>query len=371
VAEVVSSLAFGGAERCALELAARLDPARFETTLLVAGPDASGPLRQAAGSRGVRVRHVPFSSLRDPVGDLRLMRELTGYDVIHVHNRPVDYQTAVVLSGPKIFRRNLKFFWTSHLPYPDEEAAVRRRYQFAAARASRVIACAPSVEDRLKGTLGPEAGKTVTLVNGVDTERFRPAEAAERNTLRQGLGAGEDVILLSAGRLTPQKGFDRLLSAAALLNAHDDIPPWQIWVAGGGPELERLSELVPGLRLEGRVKLLGPRDDVDRLCRAADLFVLLSRYEGLPLALLEALSSGLPAVTSGIPAFSTIDFGGAVKVLDDYTDEIALASDAASVMAGLIANSQERAHRSSLARDAALRSFSLDRWVRQHEELYA
>ncbi len=370
VAEVVSSLALGGAERCALGLVSGLDRTRFEPVLLVAGSSGEGPLRSEAASRGVQIRHIRFGSLRNPAEDAALLRELFRYDVVHVHNRPVDYQVAALLRLPSLAGLGPRFFWTWHLPYPHDTAGAALSYRRAAGVARKVVACAPVVERHLKQKLGIPAGKILTLTNGVDTERFRPPELAERKRLQKEYGAGDSVILFSSGRLAPQKGYDRLLSAAALLNTRDDVPPWQLWIAGDGPERDRLAELVPGLRLEERVKLLGPRGDVDQLLRAADIFVLLSRFEGLPLALLEALSTGLPAVTTGIDAFTSLEFSRAVRCLEDSSEEITIATDAADVLAGLIANSEERAMMGSLARHEVSERFSLGRWIEEHEQLY-
>ncbi len=374
VAQVVSSLAFGGAERCALDLAAKLDRERFETTLLVAGTGSEGPLRDAARERGVQVRHVFYESLRHPLQDAQLVRELLRYDVVHAHNRPVDFQIAALLAGIKLAGKGPAYFWTCHLPYPHDDAAAAKRYRRAAGVARKVVACAPVVEAHLKDRLGIPPGSVVTIANGVDTARYRPFntdDAAEREKLRAELGAGDAVVLISSGRLAVQKGFDRLLSAAALLGARDDLPSWQLWIAGDGPERDRLTELIPGLRLQDQVKLLGARSDLDRLLRAADLYVLLSRFEGLPLALLEALSSGLPAVVTGIPAFTTLGLGKPVRCLDESSDEIALVTDASDVLAGLIVNSDERKWMGSLAREETLKRFDIAAWVRVHENLYS
>lgn len=370
VAQVVSSLALGGAERCALELAARLDRSRHDSTLLVAGETASGPLAEIAAPQGLPVRTVQFRSLRHPADCARYIAVLRDFDIVHVHNRPLDYQTAALLAAAPPLLKRPRFFWTCHLPYPDLTRSTRFRYRMTARAARDTIACSPAVARHLTGTIGIPATSVHTLTNGVDLDRYHPLPPSERNRIRQSMNCEGKTVIISAGRLTAQKGFDRFLSALALLASHESLPPWEAWIAGGGPEHDRLRELIPGLRLESQVRLLGPRMDLHHLLAAADLFVLLSRFEGLPLALLEALACGLPAVVSGIPAFSLLEPDDAVSVSPDSADELEIATGAARHIRSLVMDPAERERRARKARQLVESRYDIRMWVKAHEQLY-
>jgi glycosyltransferase involved in cell wall biosynthesis len=116
------------------------------------------------------------------------------------------------------------------------------------------------------------------------------------------------VSLLAVGNLRPEKNYDRLLSSF-----HHILPiltelgtQAELSIAGEGKERAKLEERITDLGLEGKVRLLGVRDDIAQLMSESDIFVMSSDHEGQPIALLEALSSGLPSVVTPFPAASDV-----------------------------------------------------------------
>ncbi|WP_404363724.1 glycosyltransferase family 4 protein [Marinobacter sp.] len=101
--------------------------------------------------------------------------------------------------------------------------------------------------------------------------------------------------LLAVGRLAPQKGYERLLAAFSELAP--DFPEWQLYIVGEGADRQALEKNILDLGLTGRIRLPGAVGNVADWYRAADLFVMTSRFEGFPNTLAEALSYGLPAVS--------------------------------------------------------------------------
>jgi glycosyltransferase involved in cell wall biosynthesis len=106
-------------------------------------------------------------------------------------------------------------------------------------------------------------------------------------------------VLLAAGRLTHQKGFDRLLRAFVPVAAQH--PEWTLRICGSGPKRRELRRLIEELGLEGRVVLRGRVANMARERAGASLFVLSSRFEGLPMVLLETMAAGLPPVAFDCP----------------------------------------------------------------------
>jgi glycosyltransferase involved in cell wall biosynthesis len=111
---------------------------------------------------------------------------------------------------------------------------------------------------------------------------------------------GEPQTVLTVARLHEQKGLEVVVHAAR------ELPGVRFLIAGEGPERPSLERLTRSLGVEERVVLLGHRDDITALLGDADLFVLPSRYEGFPLALLEAMASGVAVVASDIPGITEL-----------------------------------------------------------------
>ncbi len=155
---------------------------------------------------------------------------------------------------------------------------------------SRLVAVTDAVADVLQ-RLHPTRGVKV-VINGVDTERFRPADQA-RSRLRFGLPATVPLVGC-IGRLEAVKGQDILIEAMV------DLPGVHLALVGGGSQANALEARVAALGLGDRVHFLGHRDDSSELLPCFDIFCLPSRAEGLPLALLEAQSVGLSVVASAV-----------------------------------------------------------------------
>ncbi|MCK4412585.1 MAG: glycosyltransferase family 4 protein [Candidatus Eisenbacteria sp.] len=169
-------------------------------------------------------------------------------------------------------------------------------------RFDRVVAVGPAIAEALQRppaswVLPPE--KVVTIPNGVDPARFAPDPAArQRGRARHGFSP-DNVVVVSSSRLHRQKGVLEGLAGFARFAAAE--PAARLLVVGGGPARKRMQRAVSDLRLTARVHFAGalPHEEMPTALCAADLFLFTTRHpEGAPLAILEALACGLPAVVS-------------------------------------------------------------------------
>ncbi|MFJ1253085.1 glycosyltransferase [Cupriavidus sp. CuC1] len=139
------------------------------------------------------------------------------------------------------------------------------------------------------------AARIVVMPNGIDTAQFCP-DAVAGETCRKDLGLGQDDrLILNVGRLAPEKSQALLIEAFASLDADSRT---RLMIAGNGSERDALAQAIRRHGLEGRVMLPGVRRDITALLNAADLFVLSSDIEGMPLALGEALACACPVVST-------------------------------------------------------------------------
>ncbi len=175
----------------------------------------------------------------------------------------------------------------------------RLLYRLLYPRADRVICQSQAMARDLAAELGLALEKLTVLPNPVDLDGVRAA----RN--EPCLWSGPGPHLLAVGRLAPEKGFDLLLEALARLRI--DFPGADLTIAGTGAEETTLKALCHGLGLDGAVDFAGYVDRPYRFYPGATLFVLSSRQEGMPNALLEAAAGGLPMVA--LPASGgVVDF---------------------------------------------------------------
>ena len=162
-----------------------------------------------------------------------------------------------------------------------------------------ICVSARAEQQALSEGIAPE--KISVIFNGV-----RPVETDPglRSEVRRELGLTDrDVMILSVGRLVPEKAQQHLAAAASRLA---DDSRLRFFIAGEGPCRADLEKQIRDAGLENRFRLLGNRSDVDRLLNAADLFVLYSDTEGMPVSLMEAMSAGLPCVASGLEGIAQL-----------------------------------------------------------------
>ena len=175
--------------------------------------------------------------------------------------------------------------------------------------ADRIVCQCDFMADDLARHFGVPRAKMTTIYNPIDAERVRLLAAEGPNPFAD---ARPGPQLVAMGRLDPQKGFDELIRALRALLAQR--PEAQLWLLGedsdpGGANLRSLEALAGQTGVAGRVHFVGFQENPYPWLAHADLFVLSSRYEGLPNALLEAIALGCPVVALDRP-------GGTREILE-------------------------------------------------------
>lgn len=289
----------GGAETVALDLARHHDRSRFDVevvSFIEPRRDGNSAMRQRFEAAGVRTHAIVQDGFRSPVALARIVAFLAKgrFDIVHGHNRGCDYWGARL--GPLAGVRHAS--WTRHSIYDDMTAQQRARYRSLVARGARIVAVSRAVEQACIEGDGVPAQFVQTIVNGVDLERFRPREPAERTRIRSQLGLSPDqLMLLYVARFTELKAPETFIDLACRLQARDKRI--RGFMCGYGQLDASLRQLAAASN--GAVTVLGLRDDVPDLLAACDLFVSTSRVEGLPLNVMEAMACGAAFVAPAIP----------------------------------------------------------------------
>lgn len=343
VLQLVDNLAVGGAQEVVRTLAEHLSAAGCAVWVCALG---DGPLRAGIEAAGIPVAVLPGrrSSVVQPhafaveMGQLRrsLAALIDRYriDVLQTHLlRSLDFLALSLKSG-----RDLKVYWTFHNANFDlrrdhlqrhgwllgpKRRAHHLLYALGARRADGLIAVAPEVRSAILATMpGVPADKIAVIPNGVDTRRYRRRGEREKTRAGLGIAPGERVVAVVA-TFKEQKGHRYLIEAAAALAP--DYPEARYLLIGDGELRADLEQRIAAAGPACQFRLLGLRPDVPDLLAAADLFVLPSLWEGLPMALVEAMAAGLPVVATDVSGTRGVMVDGETGLLAPPGDAAALA----------------------------------------------
>jgi glycosyltransferase involved in cell wall biosynthesis len=243
--------------------------------------------------------------------------------------------------------------WTFTMHGPTEFEAVDRFDLPNKVRSARGVACISDFcRSQLMRMVEPDHWDKLAMIRmSVDTQRFVPPPAPRSHP------DDESLRILYVGRLVPEKGGPVLVDAVAQLPARG--VPVRVRMVGGGELMEPLCRQIEQGGLTGRIELIGPvgQDDLANHYHWADVFVLPSFQEGLPVVLMEAMATELPVVTTQIAAISELVVDGQMgRVLPPGR------SDAlAEALAELAADPQLRRDMGRRGRAAVQREFTSDR----------
>lgn len=203
--------------------------------------------------------------------------------------------------------------------------------------------------------------KLRVIPNGIDTTVFRPNDTA-RAVVRQLLDLGNDFVWFASGRLEPVKDYPTLLAAFAQLQ-----PPVWLLIAGDGPQQAELRQRARQLKIDKRIIFLGFMDDLLPYLQAADAYVLASKWEGLPMGVLEAAACALPAVATDVPGSQQAIEDGCTGRLAPASNPFALAKIMQQIMH---LPTSERLVMGRNARRNILEHYSLEHVLDCWEEVY-
>lgn len=297
VLHVVETLEHGGAERIVVDLANRLAPRGRSAICCV---KRRGELARELDPR-VDCFMLDKAEGNDARIPFRLARRVRAdsFDVVHTHAWGVFLEGAFAA-----WWAGVRHVHTAHGPYLSHgsgpvqriKAGLRRALErLAARRCHRFVGVSEPISTDMREAMDLPPDRIETVHNGVDCERSGVALASP-------FAAATGPKLITVGRLVAIKEQELMLEA--LVVVRDRHPGARLVIVGDGPERQRLERRVEELRLGSMVCFLGFRNDVAQQLAEADVFLLNSRYEGISIALLEAMRAGLPIVATrvgGIP----------------------------------------------------------------------
>jgi glycosyltransferase involved in cell wall biosynthesis len=386
IARIITRLNIGGPSVQAIELTTRLGDRGYRTVLahgrLGEGEGDMRYLLEGRASPAADVVEIPQLRRRiAPVDDLRAVAQIYGVlrrfqpAIVHTHMAKAGSAGRLAALAynrtmPRAQRARLVHTYHGHVLDGYFGPAATRTFvgieQLLARATDRIVAISPQIRDELlEGFHIGRAGQYRVVPLGFDLTTLAALDDTSRQAARAALGlaAGAHVVT-TVGRLTAIKQHGLFLEAAQLISSRDAAAIFLI--VGDGelrPELENLART---MGIGDRTRFLGWRRDLASIYGATDVFLLTSRNEGTPVALIESLAAGVPGVSTDVGGVRDVVNSSAVGLLAPPGDARALASDVQT----LLADRDRRRRMGDAGRESVVARYGIDRLVRDVDALY-
>jgi len=351
IAHVIDSMEVGGAE-AVVDALCRLQAAaghQVSVHCLLRG----GPLAEKLATEGFPIFvHGPATS-----GKLiwRLYRELRriGPNVVHCHNK-----SATVHAAPAARIAGIHAVFSTRHGMAAPPYRLRKDFKYWACTAlfcSCVVAVCETARRNMYRNAGALARRAITIRNGAYPARSSGDHVGTR---------GDGFKIVTVGRLAPAKDYQGLLRSVAVALPH--VPDLQLWIVGDGHEASSLKALVAELGIGQSVQFFGEQGTVGDWLTRADVFVLSSVSEGLPISILEAMAAGLPAIVTDVGGMpEVLSLSGAGKVVP--VGKVDLLAQAITEFAS---HRQDLKELGQKARSCYLQHFLPERMAEEYLNLY-
>ncbi len=354
IAHVVHRFDCGGLQNGMVNIIARLPAHEFEHTIISLTDSTEFRERLPEDVPLVELHKRPGAS---PAYLYRVWKVLRKerFHILHTRNLPcLETQLAGLFAGISV-RIHGEHGWDVF----DLHGTTRRyRWLRRAFRAvvSRYVVVSRHLQEYLVTVIGVAPDCVTRICNGVDTEKFRPADPAAR---------ADPFVVGSVGRLERVKDYITLARAFALVARESPVSP-RLVLVGEGSERAAIAGYLEAQGLTHSCELAGARDDVPDLIRRFSVFVLPSRAEGISNTILEAMACGVPVIATNVG-------GNRELVVDGETGFLVPSGDAGAIAGRLTfyrENPEVLARHGRAGRERALREFSLDVMVDGYRRLY-
>lgn len=309
ILHVIESLRMGGAEMALLQYIQALGREDFCHYIYSFGAD--GPMRKKIEALGLKVNFgVRMSTIKNPikfgfrlwllVKDLFLFSKANNIHIIQSHLGQPNQLAVLVgkLSGIPTFPtvHSTNAFIDERKLWVVQTHIIKLVNAIIYRLADKVITVSPEIKKIIKNRFGLEDSRVVVLKNGI----IEPGSSKESPIQNEFIDKEKSLKIVAVGRLVPMKCFDTLIKAVAEI-VQQGFYDLSVFIIGEGEERLQLEKMICDLGIGEYIKLLGVRDDVIEIMRGSDIFVIPSSYEGLSVAMIEAMSCSLPVIASEVP----------------------------------------------------------------------
>lgn len=287
------SMGYGGLERIINQFAKKMDKDKFEISISCL--DSGGPFLDDLSKNGLK----KFVFTRKPgILDISLLLKLINLlkrekiDIIHSHSGCSFYAAiAGRLAGVK------RIIHTDHGRLIPDKMGLILEDKVASILLNAYVAVSYELSNYLQYRVKINKDKIITIINGVDTDCFKPFPEVEKKDVKKEIGVFEDAeIIGTVCRLDPVKNLIFMIETVKdILKKREKTI---LLIVGEGPERKPIEDVVDKLELNNKIILLGKRNDVERIMPILDIFILPSISEGTSMTILEAMACAIPVIAS-------------------------------------------------------------------------
>lgn len=363
ILHVIESLEVGGAEMVVVQLANQMAISHDVSVCCV---KKVGPLQERLSDR------ISVCCLHKKEGnDFRIPLAIAShvkaesFDVVHSHNWGVFFDSVL---GAR-FGGARSIVHTAHgnfLPYPNSMSGKIKKHirramdKFASFFLDELVTVSSYIRGQIIGFLGLDPKKISTIYNGIALNDFGRNVNSDQ---RQNNG---EIVFTAVGRLASVKNYPMLIRAFAVAQEQTETK-LKLWFVGDGPERKDLERLTTQLGIIDSVTFMGFKDNIKEILLDSDVFMLTSHYEGVSIALLEAMATGLPVIATSV--------GGNVEVVVDKQSGILIPdNDIKNCVAAMVKMANDEILRRDFGNNASERVgqiFNLDNTVHKYLAIYS
>jgi glycosyltransferase involved in cell wall biosynthesis len=357
VAHVIRVFSYGGAEVLLRECFAHpYFKERVESDLYILDHKKLGLVEEVKPNIN-SVHYYKIASLKFPIAYMKFLRHIImdKYDIVHMHLPVAGWMTIPA----KLFNRKTKFIYSEH-----NLVTFYTKYNyylsgFTYGLFDSLVYVSQEVGEVVKKVHKNwffKTKKAVTILNGINTDKFS-------NAHRDYESNGSNFTVGLVARFRPQKRVDRWVEVAAEIYKLN--PSIKFLMVGDGPDDVMLREKIKVVNMEGKIELPGMLSDTASVFKRIDIFLLTSDFEGLPLAIMEAMSTGCVPVVSNVGGIKQLPFDGFGYKFDEFN-----AASIAKVIVAYAADHEKFKTESLNARSFVEKNYSLTKQVHEIVELY-
>lgn len=348
---VIPTLELAGAEVMCKNLALELKKENYDVVVLSLY-NRETALAKTIRENGIKVIFLDKTPGLDitMIGKLKKVFKIEKPDVVHTHLDSLKYSFVAA----KLAKVPQCVHTVHNLAEKEADKYTRVIYRFAFKMGKVIpVALSEEVQNSIMGVYGMDKKHIPVIYNGIDLDACIQKQSYANNP---------KIIFINVARFMYQKNHSMLINAyKELAEQADDT---ELWLVGKGQLLDEIRQQAERLHIASKVRFLGERTDVLELLNRADVFILPSLYEGMPMTIIEAMGTGLPIIATNV--------GGIPTMIEHDVDGYLVECDEEELVAAMkkMCSSKERERMGKKAAEIATQRFSVKSMTEGYCQLY-